>query len=64
MISYCSQVPPRGVFVRTMHEQSQAIEAIALTAGAKMSALCSFCVHHVAVNQCHLLKELLRFRTA
>ena len=36
--------------MRTLHEQSQATEAVALTAGAKMSALCSFCVHHVAVN--------------
>ena len=43
MDRYCSQVPPRGVFVRTLHENPE-------TAGAKMSALCSFCVHHVAVN--------------
>lgn len=55
-------VPARGVFVRTLSGQSQAVEAIALTACAKMSALCSIhdnrilhmnsivCVHHVAVN--------------
>ena len=29
--------------MRTLHENPE-------TAGAKMSALCSFCVHHVAVN--------------
>ena len=29
--------------MRIMHENPE-------TAGAKMSALCSFCVHHVAVN--------------
>ena len=52
---YCSRVPPRGVFVRTLHENPE-------TAGAKMSALCSIhdnrilhlnsivCVHHVAVS--------------
>jgi hypothetical protein len=45
-----------------MHEQSKATESVALTAGAKMNALCSIqdnrilhlnsivCVHHVAVN--------------
>ena len=48
-------VPPRGVFVRILHENPE-------TAGAKMNALCSIhdnrilhlnsivCVHHVAVN--------------
>ena len=29
--------------MRALHENPE-------TAGAKMSALCSFCVHHVAVN--------------
>ena len=29
--------------MRTLHENPE-------TAGAKMSALCSFCVHHVAVS--------------
>ena len=36
-------MPPRGVFVRTLHENPE-------TACAKISALCSFCVHHVAVS--------------
>ena len=36
-------VPPRGVFVCNLHENPE-------TACAKMSVLCSFCVHHVAVN--------------
>ena len=37
---YCSQVPPRSVFVRILHENHE-------TAGAKMSVLCSFCVHQL-----------------
>jgi hypothetical protein len=40
---YCSLGVSARVFVRIMHEKPE-------TAGAKMSALCSFCVHHVAVN--------------
>ena len=43
LVNYCSQVPPRSVFVRIMHENHE-------TASAKMSVLCSFCVHHVAVS--------------
>ena len=43
LVNYCSQVPPRSVFVRIMHENHE-------TASAKMSGLCSFCVHHVAVS--------------
>ena len=43
LTGYCSQVPPRSVFVRIMHENHE-------TASAKMSVLCSFCVHHVAVS--------------
>ncbi len=40
---YCSLGASARVFVRIMHEKPE-------TAGAKMSVLCSFCVHHVAVN--------------
>ena len=55
LVNYCSQVPPRSVFVRIMHENHE-------TASAKMSVLCSLqdnrilplnstvCVHHVAVS--------------
>ena len=43
MERYCLQTPLRSVFVRIMRENHE-------TAGAKMSVLCSFCVHHVAVS--------------